>query len=68
MAVGKGKYDDLCTEVRERAGAQGACVIIAHGTDGSGFSVQMPAAFLPILVSQLREAADQIEASIPKSH
>ena len=42
MALGKGIHDDLCTEVRRRAKAEGAIVIVINGADGSGFSCQGP--------------------------
>ncbi len=35
MAFGPGKYDDLCTEVREKAKAKGVLVIIIDGDKGS---------------------------------
>jgi len=47
MPDGPGKYDDLCTLVRERAGADGAIVIVFGGTLGSGVSVQMPGWLMP---------------------
>ena len=37
-----GKYDDLCTEAREKANAKGAVLIILDGNKGKGFSVQLP--------------------------
>lgn len=40
MPLGPGKYDDLCTDVRERAKARGAIVIVVEGDKGGGFSVQ----------------------------
>lgn len=40
MPTGPGKYDDLCTFVREKADAEGAAVIIFNGSKGCGFSVQ----------------------------
>lgn len=43
MVLGPGKYDDLCTLVRERAGignVGGAIVIVIGGSKGSGFSCQ----------------------------
>ncbi len=39
-ALGKGKYDDLCTKVRLGADADAAVVIVINGEKGSGFSVQ----------------------------
>jgi hypothetical protein len=46
MAAGPGKYDDLCTYVREQAGILeggepgAAIVIVVGGNRGSGFAVQ----------------------------
>ncbi|MES2729969.1 MAG: hypothetical protein V4621_07765 [Pseudomonadota bacterium] len=40
MSHGPGKYDPICTKVREETEAAFACVIISHGNQGSGFSVQ----------------------------
>ncbi len=40
MAEGAGKYDDLATEVRDKAEARGVLVAVIHGTKGSVFSVQ----------------------------
>lgn len=40
MALGPGKYDDLCTLVREKTNADLVVVIIAGGDRGSGFSAQ----------------------------
>jgi len=38
--VGPGKYDDLCTYVREQTKAQVVLVIILGGEKGDGFSCQ----------------------------
>ena len=48
MPIGPGKYDDLCTYVREKAHAQMAIVIIVGGDKGEGFSCQST---LPIEVA-----------------
>jgi len=40
MSLGPGKYDPLCTYVREVAEARGAIVIVIDGNEGGGFSVQ----------------------------
>jgi hypothetical protein len=40
MALGPGKYDDLCTAARVLAEADAAIVIILNGNQGSGFSMQ----------------------------
>ena len=59
MTMGPGKYDDLCTHVREQAQADGVVLIIANGKQGSGFSVQAPIdvhAALPGLLESLAES------------
>jgi hypothetical protein len=38
--IGPGKYDDVCTIVREKTDALTAIVIILDGNKGSGFSIQ----------------------------
>lgn len=40
MALGPGKYDELCTQVRARANADGVLLIVFNGSNGSGFSAQ----------------------------
>lgn len=40
MAVGPGKYDRVCTELREAMGADAVVVIILNGKRGTGFSMQ----------------------------
>jgi hypothetical protein len=40
MALGPGKYDDLCTLVREKAGADGVLLVVLGGDRGNGFSCQ----------------------------
>jgi hypothetical protein len=64
MALGPGKYDDLCTTVRESAEADAALVIILNGRKGSGFSIQTAdLRVLADLPALLRSTADQIEQS-----
>jgi len=67
MAQGPGKYDDLCTKVREEAQAVGAVVIVLNGNCGSGFSVQGPPELsimlpelLESLASEIRSGADEV--------
>lgn len=59
--TGPGKYDDLCTELREKTRAVGAIVIIVEGNQGNGFSVQGPLPVVAQLPQMLRFMADQIE-------
>jgi hypothetical protein len=61
MALGPGKYDDLCTYVRKKAGITpdmngGAIVIVIGGLHGDGFSVQAglhTTLMLPRLLEQI---------------
>ena len=66
MALGPGKYDDLCTYVREKAEAQGAIVIVYGGNRGQGFSCQLPPHVVARVPDVLRQMADQIEADLKK--
>lgn len=52
---GPGKYDDICTQAREDAEAEGVILMVLDGTKGSGFSCQSSAQHL------LRYMADEIE-------
>lgn len=57
---GAGKYDGLCTYVREQADADGAIVIIFNGNKGGGFSVQANGSTLLVLPSFLEQMAKQM--------
>lgn len=59
---GPGKYDNLCTDVRERSGAVGAVVVIVGGQHGHGFSVQAPPELLASLPQMLEMVAKQMRA------
>ncbi len=65
--TGPGKYDELCTSVREQAQAKCAIVLIFDGKDGSGFSCQCqmngPLFNLPAV---LRDMANEIESDLQK--
>jgi hypothetical protein len=66
MPVGPGKYDDLCTLVREKAKADGAIVIIIRGEYGGGFSCQADLATTAALPDILENIAKQMrEATKP---
>ena len=60
MSIGPGKYDDLCTHVREQASAAGVVIMIIGGEHGSGFSVQGDETLLLGLPRLLEELAGQI--------
>lgn len=64
MADGPGKYDFLCTLVRDLAKSEGAAVIVVNGELGSGFSVQLNEGLRLAMPAMLRLLADQIEAGM----
>jgi hypothetical protein len=64
MALGAGRYDDLCTRVRDDAKARSAVIIVVGGEYGHGFSVQAPAEDAEVLIHVLRDVADQIETDM----
>lgn len=59
-----GKYDDLCTVVRERTEALGAVVIVLSGNRGHGFSVQFPPEALFTLPGMLETMAAEIRRDL----
>jgi hypothetical protein len=65
MALGPGKYDDVCTELRQKTAAEGVIVIVLNGTKGSGFSAQLPLLTQFEIARLLRSVADQIDDSGP---
>lgn len=66
MALGPGKYDDLCTYVREQAKADGALVIIINGERGIGFSCQADGPTTLMLPDLLESVARQIRKDSEK--
>lgn len=64
MPTGPGKYDDLCTIVREQSEATAAIVIILDGNRGTGFSVQATYRVHPeFLATTLEHVAKTIRES-----
>ena len=63
MALGPGRYDDLCTKVREMAEADGVIVIIINGDKGSGFSCQLN----PLMSLAIPEILERIAKDIRES-
>jgi hypothetical protein len=53
--IGPGKYDDVCTVVREMTGAACALVLVIGGNKGAGFSVQTTARIDPVTLASLLE-------------
>jgi len=66
---GPGKYDDLCTLVRERSGGKAVIICIFDGDQGTGMSAQFDLKEDPTLIFTvplvLRQAADRIEEGGP---
>ncbi len=60
--IGPGKYDDICTNARLQARAEGAVLMIVGGKDGSGFSVQGPARLHGNLPRLLEDIAEHVRA------
>lgn len=65
MTLGAGKYDDLCTYVREQSGAHGAIVIIFGGHKGGGFSVQADMTVQSQIPEILEHVARTMRADLP---
>ncbi len=66
MPMGPGRYDDLCTYVREQAKARAAIVIVLDGEKGNGFSCQADLPTTSSLPGILRNVASEIETSLQK--
>jgi len=62
--IGPGKYDDLCTTVREQTKARGVVLLVFAGENGSGFSCQADLELTLKMPQMLRDMADQIEKDI----
>lgn len=65
MAFGPGKYDDLATEARTKAKAEGVVLIIINGHLGGGFSAQLSPMMTLSLPDILRDIAKQIDTKGP---
>ena len=60
LMLGPGKYDELCTLAREKAGITdggGVIVIVFGGEHGNGFSVQADAMTMMLLPEILDDVA-----------
>lgn len=65
MAQGPGKYDDECTAARLMTGGRMVALVVLNGHHGSGFSVQAPVGFDPLLIAgMLENMARDIRASV----
>jgi hypothetical protein len=60
--IGPGIYNQLATESREAAQAEGVILIVLNGNKGTGFSAQFESpGMVQDIPSLLRQVADQIE-------
>jgi hypothetical protein len=64
MALGPGKYDEVCTVAREACAAQGVILIVFGGSNGNGFCVQAPLEIQFAIPKILRDLADKIETDV----
>jgi hypothetical protein len=65
--IGPGKYNHLCTFVRQSVMADGVVLIVIGGCNGEGFECQFTTPELAVaLPAMLRTMADQIEADVKK--
>ena len=68
MALGPGKYDDVCTMVAEQVGigeqGGGVIVIVLGGNKGNGFSCQADLRTTLLLPDMLEEIARQIRGDV----
>lgn len=65
MAIGPGKYDDLCSFVREQVQVEesgGVLLLVIGGNRGGGFSLQCD----PTILMVLPEILDNLAAEIRK--
>jgi hypothetical protein len=62
-----GKYNDLCTLLRERVRARGGVLLLIMGGErGNGLSIQATPDAFAELPATLRAVADQIEQDLRK--
>lgn len=64
--LGKGRYDDVCTEIRKSTKADGVMLMVVNGRDGSGISMQATPAMMMILPDILEGMAAYIRKDLAK--
>jgi hypothetical protein len=64
MTIGPGKYDDLCTTVREELEADGVILIVLGGIRGHGFSCQTDLNTMARIPDLLENMARQIRKDV----
>lgn len=60
MPIGPGKYDNLCTFVREESKAAAAIVIIVGGKYGNGFSIQSLTELPPEKIADMLDSVSKV--------
>jgi hypothetical protein len=63
MTIGPGRYDEICTIVREDTSADLAIVIIVGGKNGDGFSCQT---IDPMIMERIPEMLETVAEQIRK--
>lgn len=64
MAIGAGKYDHLCTLIREETRADGVLMLIVNGYNGTGAPCQAMPHIYEKLPDLLRALASEIEIEL----
>jgi len=67
MAIGPGKYDDICSLVREKVGIVdegGVILIVLGGNQGAGFSCQADLETMEALPDMLESLISQIREDL----
>jgi len=67
MPIGPGKYDAVCTQVREQTKAQAVALMVLQGEHGSGFSNQCPLELMGNMAGLCDVVARQIRKEFPRS-
>lgn len=67
MPLGPGKYDPECTRVMQDQQADAVLLIVVNGKKGNGFSLQSIPEWVLKVPELLRDVANDIEQSVPKT-
>lgn len=65
--LGKGKYDDACSQARAETKADGVILIVLNGEKGTGMSVQLPGWAVEQIPHVIRQVADEIERDFKRA-
>jgi hypothetical protein len=64
MPIGPGKYDDICSKIRQEVNAKGVVLLILGGDKGDGFSCQAEKHLLECLRLCLEQSAEAMKQDI----